>query len=153
MRAASVYYQGMYMVNDFVLPTQVTTKANLSSDSDVNQYLSRIMSRKDVICSEIIFHGQCYKNGDLVVISMDDCDEARVGIILSIMVKEQKPFVACRVFKCVRNWLQYFESQDCVKECSVVDMLTLADYKPLVRRGTFFKFRFVLHHRVSITHY
>ena len=152
MRAASVFYSGMFNSEAFILPQQVTYKKNLSSDTSFHQELKNFMCDEDMLSSEIIADGQTYKNGDLIVLQIDDCDTLKVGLIQSILIRNDKVYFVCKVFTCIRNWLQYFESQECEEFCSFVDSRKIADYKPLIKRGTIVKFVFVLHHRISFAY-
>ena len=152
MRAASVFYTGMFSSEKFVLPQQVTYKKNLSSDTPFQQELKSFMSDKDMLCSEIVAHGQMYKNGDLIVLQMEDCDQAKVGLIQSILIRNAKVYFVCKVYSCIRNRLQFFESQNCEEFCNFVDSENIADFKPLIRRGTSLKFIFAMHHRVSFSY-
>ena len=152
MRAASVFYSGMFNSESFTLPPQVIYKKNLSSDSGLHDQIKIYMNDEDMLTADIIAEGQKYKNGDLIVLKMEDCDTAKVGLIQSILIRERKVYFICKVYTCVRNWLQYFESVTCDEVCTFYESDKLADYKPLVKRGTTVKFVFFMHHRVSFAY-
>ena len=153
MRAASCFYQGMFSTEKYTLPQQVTFKKDLTSGTTFHHELSSFMTAEDMLSSEIIFQGQQYRNGDLVILKMEDCDEAKVGLVQTILInKKGNVYFVCKVYHCVRNWLQYFESVSSETHCSFVEVKNIADYKPLIRRGTSVKFVFVMHHRVSFTY-
>lgn len=153
MRAASVYYSGMFNSDAVILPHDVIYKKNIESDTPFEGELKQFMSDDDLLTKEVTVDGQKYINGDLVVVKVEDCDRLKVGLVQSILVKKKKVFLVCKVYSCARNWLQFFESIGDGDDVSLfVDSRSLADYKPLIKRGTTTKFQFVLHHRVSFSY-
>ena len=140
----------MFDVKSFSIPNHVTRKKDLSADTEYHEKLLDFMGDKDLICSEIVVFGQEYKNGDLVVINMENYDEARVGLIHAIVIKMDKVYFYCRAYRCVRSWLQYFMVQSMEDFSYFVEYSDLKDFKPLIKRGTSEKFKFMLHHRVSV---
>ena len=152
MRAASVFYNGMFTSDDFVVPKQVIYKKNLPTDTEFHQELKMFMSDEDMLAAEISIDNQMYKNGDLIVVEVTDSDSMKVGLVQSILVKDGKVFFVCKLYQCVRNFLQYFESTSCDEFCSFVESKNICDYKPLIKRGTPQKFIYFLHHRVSFAY-
>ena len=152
MRAASVYYNGMFSCDDFILPQNVLMKKNLSSDSNFLKELKNFMSDEDLIVSEITVISQKYRNGDLIVLEIIDADTMKVGLIQSILVKKKKVYFVCKIYCCIRNWLQFFESNSYEDFCSFIESKDICDFKPLIKRGTVEKFNYVLHHRVSFAY-
>ena len=153
MRAASVCYRGMFDSDNFRLPQQeVTYKRNVIGDGDspFNQELFNIMGEDDMLVTEVDVKGQLYKINDLIVTVMVDCDTLEAGLIKAILVKDNQLYFICKVYNCTRNWLQFFESQSCNESCKYVHFKKLADFKPLIKRGTTEKFVFVMHHRISV---
>lgn len=122
---------------------------NVTGDTPLQKELLNIMKDQDILVSEVKVKGQVYKSGDLVALSMVDCDSMEAGLIETILVKDNQVYFICKVYICKRNRLQYFESQSCDSSYRYVHFKSLADYKPLVRRGTSLKFVFVVHHRIS----
>ena len=152
MRAASIFYHGMFFKDEFLLPqnTNVYYKKDLLSGSLFHEELVRFMDTDDDIVSpEIVVFGQRYENGDLVVTKVEDCDSVKVGLIQAILVKRGNVYFFCKVYHCIRHWLQYFESHSCDDKHHFIDSKKIQDYKPLIKRGTLQKFIFFLHHRVS----
>ena len=135
-----------------MLPKNVSYKKDLLPETQFHQELASFMNSEDMLSSEIVVHGQCYENGDLVVLKMKDCDNAKVGLIQSILIRRRKVYFVCKVFHCSRHWLQYFESQSCEEVSSFIDSNTIADFKPVIKRGTSLKFVFFMHHRVSFVY-
>ena len=153
MRAASVFYRGMFDTEDFVLPQQdVVYKRNLAGDNMLNKELENIMSDNDMLVTEVHVKGQVYKKGDLIVLIMKDCDTLDAGIIVTTLVKNNQIYFICKVYSCIRNWLQYFESQTTSQSYKYVNVKQLADFKPLVKKGSTDNFMFVLHHRISFAY-
>ena len=149
MRACSVFYSGMFDCEDFILPEKAVYKRNVASDSHFHRELRNFMGDDDVLVADIIAHGQLYKNDDLIVLAMKDCDTMEVGLVQTILIKNSQVYFVCKVYTCIRNRLQYFESQNCDEYCKYVHFKNIVDYKPLIKRGTISKFVFMLHHRVS----
>ena len=133
MRAASVYYQGMFDKEKFTLPKQIIYKKDVTSDTPFYKELSSFMGSGDMLTSEIFFQGQTYVKGDLIVLKMVDCDEVKVGLVQTILIRGNKVYFVCKVYQCIRSWLLYFESQRCETHCSFVEAGKIADYKPLIK--------------------
>ena len=153
MRAASVFYNGMFSCEDFILPQQVLMKKNLSTDTDFMNELTNFMGDEDLMMSTVTVNSQTYKNGDIIVLEMLDADNVKVGLVQSILVKRNKVYFVCKIYSCIRNWLQFFETRSCSEICSFIDSKDICDFKPLIKRGTVEKFQFVLHHRISFSYY
>ena len=87
MRSVSVSYHGMLNSEMFKLHEKVSFKNELSIESDFYQNLKRFMCETNLVCSSVYVHNQEYKNGDLVVIDMDDYDNICVGLVQTILIK------------------------------------------------------------------
>ena len=120
-----------------------------NSSSSLDKWLFDCMSDKDVLMSEVIIESQEYKNGDLVVLEMNDVNVIQVGLIRSMLLRHLRLYFVCEVFKCIRNSLQFFESAVSYDGFSLILCSDIADYKPLVMRGVAGNFQTVLHHRIS----
>ena len=150
MRSVSVMYHGMFNVTKYELPQVVVYKCDIKEDSQFHTNLKYFMSDNDFICSTISVNNQDYKNGDLVVVSIEDCDNLSVGLTQTILIKENKVYFVIKRYKATRNWLQFFESENPNDEiCEFVESDNLIDFKPLIKRGTSQHFSFTLHHHVS----
>lgn len=151
MRAASIFYRGMFDTQKFSISSKhVLNISDLQNDSNFHQMLKAELLPHDQLISEITVKSQLYKNGDLIVVEVEDIDTLKVGIIITIVVRKSDVFFACKLFSCSRNFLQYFESRRCSSHLSFVNSDDLADFKTLVMRGTVEKFSFVLHHGLSV---
>ena len=150
MRSVSVYYHGMFNVSFYDLPELVQSKHDLKEDTKFEKDLKCSMGVDDLICSSIFVQNQHYKNGDLIVVKIEDCDNLVIGLIKAFLIKENKVYFVCQCYKAIRNWLQFFESEKPTDDlCQFVESNTLADFKPLIMRGTAQKFVFTLHHYIS----
>ena len=150
MRSVSVYYRGMFNFVSYELPKIVLHKQEITDESDFHQNLKCFMSENDLICSSIIVNNQQYKNSDIIVLDITDCDNVCVGLIQTLLIKENKVYFVVKRYRATRNWLQYFESEKHDDNtCEFVESHKIADFKPLIKRGTAQKFFFVFHHHVS----
>ena len=152
MRAASIFYHGMFRTEDYKLPKIISYKKDLIPETAFHQELASFMDSEDMLSSEITVRGQTYENGDLIVVKMEDSDTAKIGIVQSILIKRGKVYFVCKVYHCIRHWLQYFESVSSEEFSTFVESKTIADFKPLIKRGTSQKFVFFMHHRVSFAY-
>ena len=150
MRAVSVFYHVMFNSRLYELPNVVLHKKDIIDESDFHKNLKSFMSSNDLVCSSIIVRNQMYKNDDLIVLDIADCDNVSVGLIKTLLIKDDKVYFVVQRYRATRNWLQYFES---VKPddniCEFVESKNIKDSKPLIKRGTANKFLFVFHHHVS----
>ena len=91
-----------------------------------------------------------YVNGDLLVIEVLDVDNIVVGIVQTILIKNDKVYFVVERRDASRNFLQYFETKQSDDPVSAyVKSDDLADFKPLIKRGSLSRYEFVLHHRIS----
>ena len=111
--------------------------------------LKSFMSSDDLICSEIVVNNQVYKNNDIVILEITDCDNIVVGLIQTILLKNSKVYFVTQRCPAVRHQLQFFESKSPERTCFFTESFKLADYKPVIKKGTSEKFIFMLHHYVS----
>jgi hypothetical protein len=139
----------MFNCTKFTLPKLVVLKNEIKENSGFHLELKSFMGQKDIICSEIVVNNQVYRNGDILIIEITDCDNIYVGLIQTILVKNEKVFFVNKKYKAERNWLQYFESKASESPSVFTESGKLVDFKPLVKRGTTEKFCFMLHHHVS----
>ena len=150
MRAVSIYYEGMFNSSDYTLPNEVFTKQEIIGDSDFNTYLKSIMTSSDLVCKSITVHNQLYKNGDLVVIRIEDSDNITVGLVKSFLVKNCKVYFVIQRREATRHWLRFFTSKKSSEIIfEYIESVNICDFKPLIMRGNFGQFVFTLHHHIS----
>ena len=87
LRAASVFYNGMFNFSKFSLPEAVTIKNDLNNSVPLFTELKAFMNSNSLICSEIFVNNQSYKNGDLLMIEIEDDYTCSVGLIKTILVQ------------------------------------------------------------------
>ena len=152
MRMSSIYYRGMFETMPYILPdkalswNELKTVANNTMVAKVREF----MSTNDLACSEIVTNHQKYSKDDLVVLEViEGIEDLRVGVIKSIVVKDNKVFFVVRAYEAVKHAVGYYETVKLSVDYSFVEAKNLADYKTLYRHGTDTKFQFVLHHHIS----
>ena len=149
MRSASVFYHGMFNFSIFSLPKKVLNKSDITNNDPFHAKLKSFMSNDDLICNEIFVHNQSYRNGDIVVLEVTDCDDMNVGVIETILVKNEKVYFVTKQYRAVRHWLRYFECKNLNTMTTFTESNKLVDFKPLILRGTSERFVFLVHHHVS----
>ena len=151
LRAVSVYYNSMFNFAPLKLPEIVSSKSQLSEGHAFNtESLKNFMANTDLLCSTIFVNNQQYCNGDILVLDIEDIDNITVGLVQTILIRGDKVHFVVQKYEASRNFLQYFESREINDTVShFIESTTLADFKPLIKRGTTKKFVFVLHHHVS----
>jgi hypothetical protein len=144
--------KGMFEISDCQLPENVKTKSDIGEDSEFNSTLRSFMNNKDLVIGEVDLNGQKYKSGDVIVIKAFDRDNLLVGVIQTILVKENGIYFVVIRYNAKRNKLGYFVTDSQVQKSFFQNASCLADYKPLIMHGTLTKFKFALHHYISISH-
>ena len=152
MRAASVFYRGMFNFEKYSVRGTVTMKKDIKDTTRFNTELKSFMSLDGVICGEVFVNNQTYRIGDLLVLHVTDYDNITAGVIQTILIQNDKVFFVFKAYECVRSWLQYFETQKQHNTCVFKESNKLADYKPLTKLGTEKKFIFVLHHNICFVY-
>ena len=51
------------------------------------------------ICSKITVNNQFYQNGDIIIVGIEDCDNLSVGLIKTILIKNNKVILQLRNIK------------------------------------------------------
>ena len=110
------------------------------------------MSETDFLCSEIVIKEQCYRSGQLVVLEIFNPDELKVGLIVSILVKENAAYFVTKHYVAKRHFLQYFEARSEDPTMALSDSCRIVDFKPLVNHGTASQLFFCLHHHLSYSY-
>ena len=75
-----------------------------------------------------------------------------VGKVANIIVKKDKIFFMCKLYKCERDYLRFFRPHEVVSEDYVL-VDNLADCQPLYPIGKGFPFLFVMKHNISFSSY
>ena len=77
MRVVSIYYNGMFSESVYKVPEHVVYERDVINDSDYYMLLKNFMNPSDFICDSICVNNQSYKNGDLIVVDIEDSDNIR----------------------------------------------------------------------------
>ena len=149
MRLSSIYYNGLFSTATLVIPVKCTKVSSLTSDTKFVEQIRSCLDESDLLCAEVEFKKQLYKSGQLVVLKQNDADEILVGLILTMMIREQAAYVVTHDYVARRQPLQYFQAEYRNPNLSITRINDLADYKPLVNHGTSSNLLFCLHHHLS----
>ena len=146
MRMASTYYHGMFDTSKVKLPDVIQNIKDYESSE-----LGSLLHSRDLVCKEVEYKSQMYRKGDLVIIKVlnDSSEDLEVGILQFIVVRDSEVYLVVRKYSTFKSYYGFYESDTDLGETAMVNIECLADYRPLVMRGTVLKFQFVLHHHVS----
>lgn len=140
----------MFDTKKFRLPDKVTYKKDLHQKSQFWARLREFMDDMDIVCEEIFVNGCSYKKGELVVNQViDGGDALKVGVIKMILLKGSEVYFVNTQYLAKKDVLGFYESSHIDTEYMFTKSSSLADFKPLILRGTLAKFVFVLHHHIS----
>ena len=126
-------------------------KGALDGKGHFESLILHYMSSSDSLCTEIEIKSQMYRAGQIVVIEQLSLDEMKVGLIVSILLKERSTHFVTKQFFAEREFLQYYRAASDDPPLTIQDVSKLADYKPLVNHGTSSQVFFCLHHHISYT--
>ena len=146
---SSVYYHGMFDTVDLVILDRVSYKKMMKGSSDLEKSIMPFMTDLDFICAKVCFKSQIYTAGDIVVLQAYNQDELKVGLILSMLIRDNSVFFVVKQHLAKRNWLRFFKGSSDDPVLSIFDAKLLADYKPLNNHGTSSQLFFCLHHHIS----
>ena len=152
MRLSSVYYHGMFPKTDIVITQKATFKSSISGKTDFEKSILPYMTETDFVCTEIEVRSQLYRSGQLVVLEQLNLDEIKVGLIISILVKEKSAYFVTKQFIAKRQPLQYFKATSEDPTMTINDVTKIIDYKPLLNHGTSSQLFFCLHHHISFSY-
>ena len=152
MRQSSVYYHGMFPSCDVVISDKILFKSDINPSAGFENLVLPCMGENDFLCSEIEYKGQVYKNGQLVVLEIFDPDELKVGLIVSVLVKEKTAYFVTKQYVASRTSLQYFHAASDDPTVAVNDITKIVDFKPLINHGTASQLFFCLHHHIRYSY-
>ena len=153
MRQSSVFYHGIFPTSDLLISDKATFKNDIKASSgDFEKFIIPFMSEGDFLCSEIEYRSQVYKSGQLVVLEVLSPDDLKVGLLISILVKENCTKLVTKDYCASRSALQYFQADSSDTTTALHDVTMLADYKPLINHGTALNLFFCLHHHISYSY-
>jgi len=94
--------------------------------------------------------GTSYRAGHLVVTEVICKDIIVVGVIEKVVVRGRQVKFLVSLHDCARDSVNIFQSVPQNKG-KLVSYNSLADFKPLIKKGQGKSFRFVLHHYLPMT--
>ena len=160
-RQSSMMYAGLFETEDIKLPsTGVRMKSDLpvvNEESSIYNKLRTFMDQETVLCDEISYKGQKYRTEDVVVIEARNRNFCKVGVIQAILVKSETVYFLIMKYDAFRDEnLQFFETspdpdQGRQSVLCFIQANNISDYKPLIKHGSVSKFRFALHHHISVS--
>ena len=153
-RASVVFYRGMFK-EKIELPLNTKRKIDLilGKQSPLISTVIERMTSDDVVTDSVEVNGQNYKLEDIVVLKIHNSDFIEVGVILQILIKKGQVFFILNRYRAIRDMVfNYFETLNYDEETfHSVNVVDLVDAKPLVKNGVFEKFKFTLHHHLSVS--
>ena len=152
MRLASVYYHGIIDNSSVIIDSQVRRKSDLSQEeksSPVYKELVEFCDDETLILSDIIYKNQRYETEDIVILE-NGSEILKIGLIQAIIVKNDCVYFLVYRYNAVRTVLGLYETTKFQNKLFFVNAEHLSDIKPLIMHGVVVKFKFCLHHYLSI---
>jgi hypothetical protein len=135
-------YAGLFSAPNFQFPGKKTPP----SDSQLATY-GHLFNPGDLLTDTAVVKGTRYSVGHIVVTSVASTDVMTVGVILGMVIRQDRLLFKVSVHNAVRTLLNFFRACPC-NEVALVDYEKLSDYKPLIKRDNHICFRFFLHHHL-----
>ena len=154
-RLCSVYYNGMFETGDIQFPAVVIRKSEIENslkDVLILRKLSEFLT-EDAICTfEVKYKSQTYKSEDVIILEAKNNNEVNVGVIQAAIYKDETLYFLVYRYEALRDMkLRYFVTVTTPSPALCFVMASrMKDFKPLIKHGSFSKFKFCLHHYVSI---
>lgn len=109
-----------------------------------------LFSRQDVVADRVVVKNTLYRSGNVVALDMYTNDAMLVGVIVKIVIKNNKLHFLVSVHECVRHKMRFFEAFP-LEVLKIIPYKRIKNFKPLIRRGDEECFRFVLHQHIPCT--
>ena len=113
------------------------------------KYPDQQFSSSAVLPKYVKIWGTEYKPGDVLIIKVESFGVLNVGLLKSIVVDMKTVSFLCDIFKAELGKSNSYSTTVKVDSDIFVKYDILADYRPLLRRGSLESFSFLLHHYVS----
>jgi hypothetical protein len=141
-KLASRARNGLFSTPEFVFPGKCST----ANERDCLMF-SPLVKHGDQLCEKVVVKGTDYNVGHVVITKVHSSDVLQVGTILKVVMRQTSVLFLVELSEAARNKLGFFETlpSDTVE---LVDYNNLADYKPVIKRGSNKCYPFVLHHHV-----
>ena len=107
-----------------------------------------MVKQGDQIYDSVVIRGTTYRAGFLLVTKVFSEDVLQVGEIVKIVLRKTDVLLLVMLSEAARNDLGFFEALPS-ETVAMVSYDSLADYKPIIKRGDSYTYPFVLHHHVS----
>ena len=152
MRHASLYYKGLFRVEEVEIPEKVKRKCDISGNTSPEQLqIVDFMDENSILCESISFSGQKYQTNDVIVLEATSRISLKVGLVRGIIYKDSTIYFLCHIYNAIRSEkYQFFETQNFDNRLYFVLADNIVDYRPLIHHGTVTRFTFPLHHYISI---
>ena len=153
-RLASVYYNGMYETKDVQFNAAVKRKSDIEYspvNASILQKISEFMDENSICTNEVVFKNQAYKSEDVVILEAVNSNHVNVGVIQAAIYKQETLYFLVYKYEALRDVnLRYFVTVSAATPALCFVMASrIQDYKPLIKHGSFLKFKFCLHHHIS----
>ncbi len=109
---------------------------------------SAILKDGDQLYNQVVILGTTYRPGFLLITEVISSDLLVVGEILKIVFRDGQVLFLLILSDAARNSLGFFEALP-RQQVSLTSFESLADYKPIMKRGDSTCYPFVLHHHVG----
>ena len=154
LRMCSVYFNGLYDVEEFKLPVKVQTKEEVDQTSDSDRLLRDFMAEDDLVCSKIEYRSRKYCVGCIVIMKRSSRTSLEVGLIKAILVRRKKVFLLVRRYQMEETLHGIFRNSvsSINADLELTNIETLLDSPPIYKKGTEEMFIIVLHHHVSFNY-
>jgi hypothetical protein len=141
-KLASRVKSGLFNTTTFLFPGKCAP-----ADAQQLSMYNPLVEPGDLVSDKVIIRGTHYRAGNVVVIKVYSADVLRVGTIIRVVLRKSTVYFLVHTTDAARNKLGFFESLPAGK-VDLVDYKQLADFKPLMKRGSNKCFSFILHHHV-----
>ena len=151
-RQASVYFKGYFNTEKIILPQNIKMKNDLVGElSPLEHIIKAFMDETSILCGEISYNQQMYRTNDVIVLAVEHSDFISVGLIAAILYKEDSCYFVVNKYNALRDGnFGYFETIGFDEKLYFIRDEHLSDYKPLVMIGTAKRFKFALHHHLTV---
>ena len=124
-------------------------KSNVDGSTDLEKSIWNFMNDEDLLSTEVSYNCQTYKVSDLVVLEAQSTHLMKIGLIRSILIRDNKVLFVVNVYSASRCLLRFFKAELLDSEVVFIQADSLADYKPLINYGSATQIYFCLHHHIS----
>jgi hypothetical protein len=107
-----------------------------------------LVKQGDQIYDSVVIRGTTYRAGFLLVTKVFSEDVLQMGEIVKVVLRKTDVLLLVMLSEAARTDLGFFEALPS-ESLALVSYDSLADYKPIIKRGDSYTYPFVLHHHVS----